>query len=332
MKDGNCGKSEFQYGGQAVIEGVMMRGAKHFAVAVRRINGEIASSQEPIQGGLLKLKWLNKPFLRGMLAIVDSMSLGIKTLMYSANIRIDDEEAAERARKEAESPVGGPGAAPSVEEKPSKVNDVIITLTPVLAILLSFGLFFFIPAWFGMFIKAHVTTHRLWLGLAEGGFKFFLLLSYVSAISFMKDIRRVFQYHGAEHKTINAYEAGEELTVENVQKYTTVHVRCGTSFLLVVVMTSIVVFAFVPWNSLLERFLYKIVLIPVVAGIAYEVIRFAGRHKDSPLMRLVLAPGLLMQRITTKEPADDMVEVAIASLKGVFDQEKAAADTAAAEA
>jgi uncharacterized protein YqhQ len=324
---------DFHYGGQAIIEGVMMRGPKDFAIAVRRANGEIVSTTENVESMFSRLKWLKRPFLRGTLALIDAMALGIKALKYSTDIAMKDIVASEST-----------GEAGSGDAAPKGVNDITVGAIMVVGLLGGVGLFFFVPILLTKLLNQHIGV--AWqLTAIEGCIKIALFVGYVGAISMLKDIRRVFQYHGAEHKTINAYEAGEELTVENVQRYSKVHVRCGTSFILVVLVTGIVVFALVadhlPYGSLTQhhgamkilssfiRWGYKLALLPFVAGISYEIIRLAGNCKDSFLTKLTLMPGLLMQKITTREPEPQMIEVAIASLKGVLDKE--AADTQCAD-
>jgi len=320
-------KHEFHYGGQAVIEGVMMRGPKDFAVAVRRANGEIVSTAENVESMFSKLNWLKKPFLRGTLMLIDSMALGIKALKYATDIAMQDIDAESKG---------------DAEDKPAKppskgVNDITVGAIMVLGLLGGVGLFFFVPILLTKLLNQRIDVP--WqLTAIEGVIKIGIFVGYVAVISMLKDIRRVFQYHGAEHKTINAYEAGEELTVENVSRYTKVHVRCGTSFILVVLITGVIVFALIadhlPYGSLTQhggsmkilssfiRWGYKLALLPFVAGISYEVIRLAGKAKDSWLTKLVLLPGLLMQKITTREPEPQMIEVAIASLNGVLDREE----------
>ncbi|MBI2844603.1 MAG: DUF1385 domain-containing protein [Armatimonadetes bacterium] len=307
-------KKDIHYGGQAIIEGVMMRGKEYFAAACRRTNGEITTTAEPVEKGVLgSLKWLNRPFLRGTLALADAMVLGMKSLMWSANLAMQDEQA--RVEEKA-------GKTPSEGQSKNRVNDVALSVTIFISMALAILIFMFLPIFLTKLMLGGSTESRAWLGLTEGGIKLVFFFLYVWGISNWKEIRRIFEYHGAEHKTINAFEAGEELTVENVQKYTTVHVRCGTSFLLVVILVSILVFSAVPWQSALQRLGYKLVLLPFVAGIAYEIIKLAGSRKESRLMRLILGPGLLMQRITTQEPADDQVEVAIRSFQSVREAEE----------
>jgi len=301
----------------------MMRGKKHFAVACRRVNGEIATTSEPVEAGLLgRLKWLNRPFLRGTLAMIDTLALGMKSLMWSANVAMEDEQARTSAepppmagQTSAARPAAVAAADPPAPAASRKVNDVVLSLTMFLAVGLAILVFLFAPSMFSKLIVGADPKRFLERGLIEGGFKLTFFLLYIWGISHMKDIRRVFQYHGGEHKVINAFEAGENLNVENVRKHTTVHVRCGTSFLLVVILVSIIVFIGLPWDNLIIRLAYKLLLLPVVAGIAYEVIKLAGTRKRSKLVKLILTPGLLMQRITTQEPSDDQIEVAIRSFQ-----------------
>lgn len=332
----DCKEHKFHYGGQAVIEGVMMRGPKDFAVAVRRANGDIDTTTEDIESAFVgKVKWLNKPFLRGTFALIDAMELGIKALKYSADLAMKDAgDAEEKAKAEsqglevASAPAAVADPQEAVSKKSGSVNDMAVSAMMVLGLALGVAIFFFVPI---LIVKPLTTGMVRWERAAiEGGIKIALFVLYVVGISFLPDIRRVFQYHGAEHKTINAYEAGVELTPENVKNYTKAHVRCGTSFILVVLVTSIIVFMFLSWDSILLRFLYKLLLLPVVAGISYEVIRFAGNHKDWLFSRLLVLPGLAMQRITTREPEPEMIEVAIRSLQCVLAKEEAECEAAEA--
>lgn len=322
-----CPKSEHHYGGQAVIEGVMMRGPQDFAVSVRKANGEIVTSVESVETTMGKLKWLNRPFLRGTFALIDSMYLGIKALKFAAGVAVEDASANEDG---------------AVSEKQGKVNDIVVGSTMVIGLALGIAIFFFVPILLTKLIFGWQSVPEESLSLSrtlvEGGVKIFLFVLYVFAVSMLKDIRRVFQYHGAEHKTINAYESGVPLDVESVNQFSKVHVRCGTSFIFVVLITGIIVFTFLPWSvagasptvAILLRFVLKMALLPLVAGIAYEVIKFAGNHKESAFSRLLVLPGLVMQRITTREPEPQMIEVAIHSLQGVLkaecDREQSAPD------
>lgn len=305
----------YNYGGQAVIEGVMMRGPKDFAVAVRRASGEIVTTCENVDSTIGRFKWLDKPFLRGTLALVDALALGIKALKYSAEIAMQDATAGDTQSS------GVNATGTNDANNSNRVSDVAVGATMIIGLALGIALFMLLPILIVKPLKASYGLVGWQAAVSEGFVKIAIFVLYVTAISLLKDIRRVFQYHGAEHKTINAYEANEELTVENVLRYSKVHVRCGTSFILVVLVTSIVVFMFISWKSILLRFLYKVLLLPVVAGIAYEVIRFAGKHKDCRLSGFLVWPGLLMQKITTREPEPEMIEVAIKSLQCVLDAE-----------
>lgn len=327
-------KQDFHYGGQAVIEGVMMRGKQDFAVAVRRANGEIVSTAENVETKFAKLKWMKRPFLRGTLALIDAMALGIKALKFSTDVAMEDIEASETSKSAAQNdpPDEAPKADPAAKKK---VNDITVGAVMVLGLLGGLALFFMLPIVFTKLLKPYVHG-ELARNVVEKAIMLAMFVGYVGAISMLKDIRRVFQYHGAEHKTINAYEAGVELSVENVTRYTKVHVRCGTSFILVVLFVGVVVniavvsqlpYGSVTDGSILARWLYKLALLPLIAGIAYEIIRLAGNCKESILTKLVLLPGLLMQKITTREPEPQMIEVAIASLQGVLDKEAAASPT-----
>jgi len=327
-------KQDFHYGGQAVIEGVMMRGPKNFAVAVRRAGGEIVVTAENVETMFAKLAWLKKPFLRGTFVLIDALTLGIKALKYSTDIAMQDIAAEEAGRSESPQAPALTDAERADASPPKAVNDIAINAMLVVGLIIGLAFFILVPIIFTRMLNTHVHT-RWQLTTAEGLLKIALFVGYVCAISMLRDIRRVFQYHGAEHKTINAFEAGVDLEVDKVMNHTKVHVRCGTSFILVVLVANIVVYALIgdhlPRGSLLERgfvnnlirWAYHIVLLPVVAGLAYEIIRFAGNCKDSMFTKLILLPGLLMQKITTREPEPAMVEVAIKSLQAVLDKENA---------
>lgn len=281
-----------QYGGQALIEGVMMRGPKSSALAVRLPNGEIEVTHQEIKPWSKSAFW-KLPLVRGFVALVESLIVGTKALMFSAN-RVAGEETGE------------------------ELSFWEMALTVVVA--LGFGLLLFVglPTGSAHLLKAKVPGVVL-QNLLEGGIRLLVFFAYILIISRMKDIQRVFQYHGAEHKSIYTYEEGLELTVENARKFSTLHPRCGTSFLLIVVVVSIFVFAFLGLNPLWWRILSRIVLMPLVAGAAYEILKFSARHLDSPYWRWLIAPGLLLQKLTTREPDDQQLEVALAALKGVLE-------------
>ncbi|MGQ9699083.1 MAG: DUF1385 domain-containing protein [Armatimonadota bacterium] len=292
-------------GGQAVIEGVMMRGPRFFTVAVRRQSGEIIERTEPVDTVLGRFRWLDKPFLRGTLALIDALALGMKALSFSANVAMEDATASEREA----------GAAMS-----KSVNDIAVGTTMVLGLAVGVVIFIGLPS-MGAGVLKSVMPSGFWLNVAEGLLRLALFVGYVYAVSLMPDIRRVFQYHGAEHKVVNTYEAGEELTVANAAKHTTFHPRCGTSFLLVVLIVATLTHMVMGWPEWHVRLLSRIAVLPIVAGISFEVIRAAGRRKKSRLWRAALAPGLWTQRITTKEPTPEQLEVAIRSLKAVLERE-----------
>lgn len=319
-----------QYGGQAVIEGVMMRGPKYYAVACRRANNEITVRQEPIEATILgKVKWLNKPFLRGTLALIDAMALGMKALMFSADLAMKDIEAAEaekpqdprKARKSKRSQT-----ATATDGGNQSINDITIWGTMVLALALAVGIFFVLPQLLAGLLEKPLDNNKHLLNLVVGVLKFVIFIGYILAISRMKDIRRVFEYHGAEHRVINTYEAGLPLTSENIARYGTIHQRCGTSFILIVLVISLIVGMFLGWQEWYVRVLIRLAFLPIIAGMAYETIRFAGKHRDSKLVNAVLSPGLLLQRVTTQPPSEDQVEVALAALRAVLDSEKLAAE------
>lgn len=280
-------------GGQAVIEGVMMRGKTHVAVAVRQPDGEISVDVRPVNSISDRYPILKKPFLRGVVSLVESLVMGMKALAYSAQVSGDEDEKLD-----------------------SKEMALTIAVSAGLAILL----FIVIPTWSMRFLTG-ITQDHMSLNLAEGVLRMAIFLAYIAAISSMNDIQRVFQYHGAEHKTIYTYEAGLPLKVENVRPFSTLHPRCGTNFLMIVMLISMFIFTFLGWPSLLERIASRIILMPVIAGVSYELIRYAGAHTDNQLVRIAITPGLLLQKLTTRQPDDSQIEVAIASLKAVVPPE-----------
>lgn len=302
----------------------MMRSPRFFAVACRRENKQIVVQQESVESLLRRFQWLNKPFLRGTLALVDAIALGVKSLMFSANIAMEDIEQSDPKRAKRLQDVESDDD-PARKTKRQSVNDIAIGATMILGMALGIGLFMIGPHLLADLLRKWIQN-TVWLNLAEGGVRIALFVGYVAGISLMKDIRRVFEYHGAEHKVINTFEANLDLTQENFAKHRTIHPRCGTSFILIVLVFSIVVYSFLGWtNAWYERVLYRLLLLPVIAGLAYEVVRFAGRHRDSKALAVIVAPGLWLQRLTTREPADDQVEVALRALQAVMEKEDEAA-------
>ncbi|MGI5999237.1 MAG: DUF1385 domain-containing protein [Lutispora sp.] len=290
-------------GGQAVIEGVMMKGPEDIAIAVRKPDGEIALKKEKLKSNRKNISKI--PIIRGMYAFVDSMVIGVRALSYSAEFFEEEEDVKEK-------------------KKPSKLDDFMeknmIPIAVILSIAFSVGLFILLPTLAVSFIGTAVKIPLL-MNLVEGIVRIIIFISYIALISRMKDIKRVFEYHGAEHKSIFCYENGEELTVENVRKYKRLHPRCGTSFLFIVMIVSILLFSLFKWPNILVRLVTRIALLPIVAGISYEIIKWAGRS-DSKLVCFVSAPGLWLQKITTREPDDSQIEVAITALKNVLVEDK----------
>jgi uncharacterized protein YqhQ len=331
---------QFSYGGQAVIEGVLMRGANDFAVAVRDPNGQIQVHQEPLNKYLYRGFVSRTPFLRGVIGLWDAMGLGTKALMWAADVASEEPAKAGEAPKEKQSTFGG----------------AVGFATVGLSLLLGIGLFFFLPTF-------SATVIGSWMGItaspavevavegqtpvetpqAESNFIFYealpigwesaiinliesliqlgILVVYIWAISRMEEVKRLFGYHGAEHKTINAYEAGAELTPEIVAKYPIEHPRCGTAFLLTVVFVSFVVFSLLGRPPFIWLILSRIILIPVIAGISYELLRWSAANIDKPIVRLIVTPNLMLQHLTTREPSLEMIEVAIVSFNHVLASE-----------
>lgn len=291
-------------GGQAVLEGIMMKNKSRYAVAVRKPNGEIEVDVEEYQG--IANHTLTKiPFLRGIFNFIDSMALGMKTLNYSASF-YEDENAAETLADKAFSKLFK-----------DKAEKVLTAITMAVSVLIAVAVFVLLPYGITLLVESYIRNVSL-LAILEGVIRIILFVAYVAAISLMQDIKRVYQYHGAEHKCINCIEKGRPLTVYNVKKSSRKHKRCGTSFMLFVMLVSIILFFFIRVDNPLARLGLRIALIPVVAGISYEIIRLAGRS-NWLLVRIISAPGMWLQRLTTKEPDETMIEVAIAAVEAVFD-------------
>jgi uncharacterized protein YqhQ len=277
------------YGGQAVIEGVMMRGRQAFAVAMRAPNNEIVIYTEEL-GRIYKSKWLKIPFLRGMVVLWDALGLGMRALTISANTQTEDDQ---------------------------KLEGPALYLTLALSLGFGIGLFFLLPAAAGQLIEHTLSVNAWWGNLSEGIVRLLLLVGYIWGIGFIPDIRRVFAYHGAEHKTINAFEAGSELTPEQVTRFSLQHPRCGTAFLLTLVLLSVLIFSLLGPLPLAWRLLSRVLLIPVLAGIAYEYTRWTASHIDSPAVRALIKPNLALQNLTTREPSLEMLEVSIAAFNAM---------------
>ena len=290
--------------GQAVIEGVMMRGKKLYALAVRTPKKEIVVEKTPIKPAAEKCKILGWPIIRGVVAFVDSLVMGMKVTTKSATLAgLDD-----KFEKWLENKFG------------DKLADYLIYFSVAVSIILCIGIFMVLPTFLGGAVTNLLHGDATLRSVIEGVIKIIIFVGYMFLVSQMKDIKRVFMYHGAEHKTINCFESGEELTVENVRHNSRFHKRCGTSFLVIVMLVSIILFFFIRTDVLWLRVLSRIILVPAIAGISYEFIRYAGKH-DNLLVNIISAPGIAMQIITTSEPDDSMIEVAIASLNAVLEEE-----------
>jgi uncharacterized protein YqhQ len=283
-----------QVGGQAVIEGVMMRGVDNWSLAVRRPDLTISVRDWPLVSWMKRYPFLKLPVVRGVVALVESLFLGVRALSLSANESLGEEEQ-ELSKKE-------------------------LGLTLLVAMAFAVGLFFLLPLFFTGLFKGHLGTGIVFW-LVEGLVRVTIFIIYLVVITQFRDLRRVFEYHGAEHMAIHALEHDDELTPENVEKYRTMHLRCGTSFLLIVLVVSIVVFALVQWPAWYYLVLSRVVLVPLIAGISYEIIKFAGRREDNRIVRLVMTPGLALQWLTTKQPDRGQVEVAIAALDKIVELE-----------
>ena len=306
-------------GGQAVMEGVMMKNQEKYAVAVRKPDQEIIVETSTYEGLIKNKKIRNMPILRGVFSFIESLVLGMKTLTFSASFFEEEEEEKSGSRK-AEKRAGAKKPAPTEEEqkkKEKRQENALMGGTVAISIVLAVAIFMVLPYYISVFFQRFITSQTL-LALLEGVIRLTIFIGYVAAISLMPDIKRVYMYHGAEHKCINCIEQGMDLTVENVRKSSRLHKRCGTSFLLIVMLISIVFFLFIRVDNRILQLLLRLVLIPVIAGVSYEFIRLAGRS-DHMLVNLFSKPGLLLQRITTREPDDSMIEVGIASVEAVFD-------------
>ena len=306
-------------GGQAVMEGVMMKNQEKYAVAVRKPDQEIVVETSTYEGLIKNKKIRNMPILRGVFSFIESLVLGMKTLTFSASFFEEEEDEKSGSRK-AEKRAGAKKPAPTEEEqkkKEKRQENVLMGGTVAISIVLAVAIFMVLPYYISVFFQRFITSQTL-LALLEGLIRLTIFIGYVAAISLMPDIKRVYMYHGAEHKCINCIEQGMDLTVENVRKSSRLHKRCGTSFLLIVMLISIVFFLFIRVDNRILQLLLRLVLIPVIAGVSYEFIRLAGRS-DHMLVNLFSKPGLLLQRITTREPDDSMIEVGIASVEAVFD-------------
>lgn len=292
-------------GGQAVLEGVMMRNKDLYAVAVRKPDGDVHVEIDEYHGILSGSSLLRIPFVRGIFVFIDSLVLGTKSLNRSADFYEDEAEDATKVDKAADAVTGGKG------------DKFFSVITTVVAFALAIFLFLVLPerlsAWMNVYLQSQALQ-----AVAEGLIRITIFILYILAITLMPDIKRLFRYHGAEHKCINCIESGLPLTVANVKRSSRFHKRCGSSFILFVLVVSIILFMFINTDSVAMKLLYRVLLLPVVSGISYELIRLAGKS-DNPVISIISKPGLLLQRLTTKEPDESMIEVGIASVEAIFD-------------
>lgn len=282
-------------GGQAVLEGVMMKNQDKYAVAVRKPNHEIEVEVDEYKGIGARIPFSKAPFIRGVFGFVDSLMLGMKTLSWSASFFEEEDE----------------------KKGDSKSDGIMMAITMFISIVLAVGLFMLLPFLISDLCAKYIRNDTI-VALLEGVIRIAIFLGYVVCISLMKDIKRVYMYHGAEHKCINCIEKGRPLTVKDVKRSSRLHRRCGTSFLLFVVVVSVIVFFFIRVDNLALKLLLRVLLVPVIAGISYEIIRLAGKSNNF-FVRVISAPGMLLQKLTTREPDEDMIEVAIASVEAIFD-------------
>ena len=294
-------------GGQAVLEGVMMKNKEKYAVAVRKPDGEIDIQVEEYKGVCSDKSYTKLPFIRGVFAFIDSLVLGMKVTMHSASFYEDEEEEKNKAKTEE-----------TLEKKlNSKSDDIMMGLTVALSVIIAVALFMLLPFLISDFLGRYIRNESI-VALIEGLLRILIFVGYIVAISLMKDIRRLYMYHGAEHKCINCIEKGRPLTVNDVMRSSRQHKRCGTSFLLFVVLVSVIVFFFIRVDNLALKLILRLLLVPVIAGISYEIIRLAGQS-DNIIVKIISTPGLWLQKLTTREPDEEMVKVAIASVEAVFD-------------
>ncbi len=300
-------------GGQAVLEGVMMKNRDKYAVAVRKPNGEIDVEVEEYKGVCGDKKFAKLPFIRGVFAFIDSLILGMKVTTYSASFYEEEDEKPSKTEEKLEKLLG------------NKADDIMMTFTVILSVIIAVALFMLLPLFLSDLLGKYIRNASV-IAIIEGMIRILIFIAYIAGISLMKDIKRLYMYHGAEHKCINCIEKGRPLTVKDVKRSSRQHKRCGTSFLLFVVLVSVIVFFFIRVDNMALKLVLRIALVPVIAGISYEIIRLAGRS-DNILVRIISAPGMWMQKLTTKEPDEDMIKVAIASVEAVFDWKAYLKDT-----
>ena len=296
-------------GGQAVIEGIMMQNGENYAVAVRKPDGEIEVKKDTYRSVTKKYPFLGIPFIRGVFKFADSMIVGMRALTWSCSFFEDDEDAKESRFEQWLDKVFG-----------EKLEGILMTVVMIFSFIMAIGIFMLLPMFISNICKKVIPSHTV-MAILEGFIRIAIFVIYIKMVSRMEDIKRTFMYHGSEHKCINCIEHGLELNVANVRASSKEHKRCGTSFLLIVMLISIVFFLFIRVDSRILQLVLRLLLIPVIAGVSYEFIRLAGRY-DNWLVNILSKPGLWMQKMTTREPDDEMIEVGIASVEAVFDWRK----------
>ncbi|MAG39148.1 hypothetical protein CMO90_03610 [Candidatus Woesearchaeota archaeon] len=282
-------------GGQAVIEGVLIRSPNHYAVAVRKPDNKISVKTEKYVSYTKKNKFFGFLFIRGVITLFETVIVGMKALIYSANESGEEKE--ELTAKE-------------------------LAFTVITSIVVALLIFKFVPLLLANVLSKNLGLSNFWFNIFDGIIKIFIFVLYLVALSFMDDVKRLFEYHGAEHMSVHCYESKKKLTVKNVKTFKTLHPRCGTEFLLLVLFTSIIFYMFIPFEaSLMLKYVYRIILLPVIAGVSYELLKLSGKHYDKILFKIIAWPGMMLQKITTSKPSDDQIEVAIESLKAAFNAE-----------
>jgi uncharacterized protein YqhQ len=307
------------YGGQAVIEGVMIRGPAHFAVACRQPDGQIVLREERVPAFFTRYRWARWPFLRGVFALADALVLGMKSLLYSADL-------AARSMPAESDDAAAPASARGANGRPpaQPIAAIAVPASAVIGLLFALCLFVLLPTIVAGWVGGWLDLSKTALNLIEGGIRIALVLGYIAAIGRLREVKRVFKYHGAEHKAINAWEQEGVADVDVAMRQSTIHPRCGTNFVLTVLLVKVLVFSFLGWPSFWLRLGLRIALLPIVAAVAFEIIRLAGRYRSVPALQLLVLPGLLTQRLTTDEPEREMQEVAVTALRSVIQREQPA--------
>lgn len=307
------------YGGQALIEGVMIRGQTCVSMAVRRPNGEILVETQPI--GWRWARTIRRiPFVRGVIVLSEMLVVGTRALIFSANVASEEEGTDSRLRGNDDG--GGGDDDKRTAESPKSLSSWAVAGSVAVSLLLAIGIFFATPVFATRLLDSWLDTTNIWSNVIEGAIRLLMFVAYIGLIGLMPDIRRVFAYHGAEHMTIHAREHGQSLDVGSIRRFGTAHPRCGTAFILVVLVVAIIVHVFWTPPGLVDRVISRVVVLPLIAGLSYEIIRFSGFHADNFLVKAIIWPNLLLQALTTRQPDDDQIEVAIRALEGALEEDR----------